>query len=116
MPNFRNISAGLLSLLLLAGFLAGCATSSVHHWKSQVGKISYDEAVEDLGKPFSVETETDGTVTAEWVLRPGRPEMHSLSAYPESGNSTYTPAQPSRALRLTFAPDHKLRTVESFLQ
>ncbi|HZI33574.1 MAG TPA: hypothetical protein VFF11_14635 [Candidatus Binatia bacterium] len=55
--------------LLFAGFvllLAGCATGQLN-WDAQVGVMTYNQAVDKLGRPARLETLSDGKTRAEWI-------------------------------------------------
>jgi hypothetical protein len=121
-----SVASGCVGLLvLLMGFAAGCATSKID-WSAQVGVMTYDQAVLELGPPDKHAKLTDGTVVAEWLLRRGSNTGSAIYAVAPLGPAYYPgyyapgpvivtgPApQPDRWLRLIFAPDGRL---ERFLK
>jgi hypothetical protein len=65
----------LFTILFCAGSLAffGCATKPKvdknRDWNAYVGQYSYQQALEELGKPYVVGEQSDGSRFAEWILR-----------------------------------------------
>lgn len=112
----------LAASLLLA---AGCASSRVD-WDDQVGRLTFDQAVRQLGPPDRSASLTDGGQIAEWLTRRGQPGTPAFTA--RSGGSarydrgrgapttTWVPATaptPNRYLRLTFGADSRLAAWEN---
>ena len=107
----------IFSSLLLALFLAGCATTQKVDWNSRIGSFTFDQAVVELGPPDKSAKLTDGTTVAEWLLARGYSRgfvsLHSGLGYhyPYSHywiDSYGGPPTPDRYLRLTFGPNGKL--------
>lgn len=48
--------------------LAGCATGQMS-WDTQVGRMTYDQAVGELGQPAQQQKLSDGRTIAEWISR-----------------------------------------------
>lgn len=95
-------------LLLAVGLLGGCATKKID-WNSRVGVYNYDQAITDMGPPDRVAKLTDETVVAEWLTSRGR-DYNSYWLYgPYYYHPVYEPGLPDRFIRLTFAPDGKLK-------
>src|SRR5262245_554454 len=115
-------------LLFVALSLAwsGCASSSsappkkpkldlrTAQWNDYIGSYTYEQAVQDLGKPAIVGETADGR-TAEWIIRRS-PRMSfgfgvgSSSYGPHSGvgvgvGSSVSPPPHGENLRLKFGPD-----------
>ena len=85
--------------------VAGCVTNGAD-WNRRVGTFTYDQAVNELGPPTTLETLPDGKVGVEWVTRynlsAASPEMDSSFQY-----HTASPLQTANdyrisKLRLTF--------------
>jgi hypothetical protein len=110
-------SGVFLSLLVL--WFTGCSTPKVD-WETRVGSYTHDEAVLELGPPERESKLTDGTVVSEWLVsRLRSPDYYwgapgwagggwwggwgGWGGYVQSGQTYET------YLRLTFAPDGKLR-------
>ena len=71
----------ILSLLLLATMLAGCSTSkSSMDWSSRVGKMTYADAVAELGQPAATLDQTDGVRSAEWLVHRGSSSFQASRA------------------------------------
>lgn len=56
----------LLLLASLALILAGCATGQIN-WDSQVGVMTYQQAVHKLGSPSRLKKLPDGKTVAQWT-------------------------------------------------
>jgi len=127
----RSFSMKTLPCLvfLTAGLLmtAGCASSSnkpakvdpkTVNWSERVGTYTYDQAVGELGRPSIVGESSEGR-TAEWVLRRsprmsfgfgvGGGSFGSSSGVGVGVGSSVSPPPHGENLRLTFAPDGKLK-------
>lgn len=119
MQTFSIPRPGWLTLLLALPLLvAGCTTTKVD-WSSQVGILTFDQAVIQLGPPNKQAKLTDGTVVAEWETQRGYAHTSYMGGYygPRGyygGYFGYYPAMPVTTyhptyfLRLTFGPDGKL--------
>lgn len=108
----RYVFTIALTLLLGAGLLfgTGCAARGKAFWNAQVGKLSYDQAVLELGPPDKKEVLSDGTIVGEWLTvrgHSGRAVAVSSGYY--YGSTVWTePPAPDHYLRLTFGPDARL--------
>jgi hypothetical protein len=101
-------------------FLVGCATTSTRNFNSQIGSLTYDQAVAQLGAPKQTTTLADQTRIAEWLLRsevPGHVEVvpvaaaagSSLAAASVGSRTTFVvPPEPALYLHMIFSPDGKL--------
>lgn len=99
-------------LLLIAGLLAGCASTQID-WDRQVGEMTFDQAVNFLGAPDRSEKLENGRIVAEWISRYG-------PAAPVGGNSDFRYQSASESLnrqrrpveenilRLTFSTNNVL--------
>src|SRR5258705_5706182 len=60
------------SILLLAFFCQACATGPkvdpAIDWNSRIGSYTYEEAVNEIGKPDAVADSNEGRV-ADWILK-----------------------------------------------
>lgn len=99
--------------LLLAGLLAGCATTQID-WDRQVGEMTFDQAVSFLGPPDRSEKLENGRIVADWVSRystaaatSGNTDFRYQSAS-ESLNRQTRPVEES-VLRLTFNTNNVLQ-------
>ncbi len=108
-----------IGMALMACVLGGCSTESRTDWNGRIGKYTYDQSVQELGKPDKNTTESDGTVVAEWLRRsnspatigtgggseylanPGWVQSQIVAVYPEGPDE-------GQWLRLTFGPDGRL--------
>jgi len=110
----------MIPALLAALLLAGCVTPRVD-WQARVGEYTRDQAITDLGPPDKSAKLSDGTVVDEWLTQSSRvivaPEPYFLGPGCYFGPDTpgYTETYvPAYFLRLTFAPDGKLKTWKQF--
>ena len=108
------ITAALL-LALSMPFNPGCATKPGPDWNQRIGKFTFDDAVRELGPPVSSIRLEDGTMVAEWFLKPGPQISFGLGsgAYSSAGGvsvgqSVAIPT-PGHYLRLTFGTDGQLQ-------
>lgn len=62
-----NLSSRHLPVCL-ALVLAGCVTAQMN-WDTEVGRMTYDQAVTELGRPTAEKKLADGRTVAEWVSR-----------------------------------------------
>jgi hypothetical protein len=114
--GFRN--ARLNFFMLTAIFLAGCATHRID-WPARVGNYTYDQAVLELGPPDKHAELQDGTIVADWLTNRGRiysyPAQYEGYPYwrPYSSAPTVVDS-PDYYLRLTFGPDHELKSWRKF--
>lgn len=116
MQTFSLRRPGWFILLLALPLLfAGCTTNKVD-WNSQVGVLTFDQAVIQLGPPDKHAKLTDGTVVAEWETQRGYTQTTYMGGYygPRGyyggyyGPMPVTTYHPTYFLRLTFGPDGKL--------
>jgi len=112
-----STATGVVSLLLLL-LSAGCASTKID-WNSRIGNYNYDQAVVELGPPDKSAKLTDGTRVAEWLTRRGYSGgsvgfMYGYGHpyYYHPWYHYYEPPSPDYFLRLTFAPDGKLRAYQ----
>ncbi|MFM8469770.1 MAG: hypothetical protein ACKODH_07355 [Limisphaerales bacterium] len=104
-------STAQLSVLTiwLALLITACTTTPTIDWDARVGSYTFDGAVRDMGPPEKSANLADGTRVADWLVARGRnnPIYHS---FPD-GRVIRTEGvrDPDRLLRLTFAPDGRLK-------
>lgn len=113
----------MLRCLVLALFLvahAGCASKPKPNWNEQVGHLTFDQAVGELGAPVASTPLEDGTKVAEWFLKPGPSISFGLGTGVGGGGGAVGVGQsvalPTKGqyLRLVFGPDGKLQRWEKF--
>ncbi len=100
--------------VLLALFLAGCAGKSAKNWESQVGTLTYDQALLELGPPNHVADLDGGGKVAQWLMQSSRVYSSPAVVYgpwapwgaATAVGSVYS--TPNVFLLLTFGPDSKL--------
>jgi len=108
-------------LPLLAAALASCVTTSRIDWAARVGNYTYDQAVTELGPPDKAAKLSDGTTVMEWreraeqiIVTPGpyfaAPGYHYGPFTPVYTETRFPPVY----LRLTFAPDVRLKQFKEF--
>lgn len=99
----------ILLTTLLALLATACTTPPKIDWDARVGTYTFDLAVKDMGPPEKSASLADGARVADWLVARGRsnPIYHS---FPD-GRVIRTEGvrDPDRLLRLTFAPDGKLK-------
>lgn len=104
----RTVRFFLLTTLLTL-LATACTTVPTIDWDARVGSYTFDTAVKDMGPPEKSASLADGTRIADWLVARGRinPIYHS---FPD-GRVIRTEGvrDPDRLLRLTFAPDGKLK-------
>ena len=111
--------AGLL-LAALVMLNPGCASTPKPDWNQRVGNYTYDDAVRELGPPFSSARLQDGSTVAEWFLKYGSQVSFGFGTGMYGGGSavgvgqTVTAPPKGHYLRLTFGPDGKLQRWEKF--
>jgi len=125
MRTSQSVFAGWGRLTLVAATMAllvGCATQRID-WGGRIGTYTFDQAVVELGPPDKQAKLEDGTVVAEWLTRRGYRQVYPVGAYPGCwGPWYYGPFYPTYIdsyspdyyLRLTFAPDGKLKIWKKF--
>ena len=100
-----TLFARILLPAFAAGIFLGCASTSVN-WDSQVGQMSYLQAVKELGPPAKETRNADGETEAVWISRypVATPAMdndfryHAASFGPETTPTGWRESK----LRLTF--------------
>jgi len=110
----------LVWLTLMSFILAnpGCATKPSPDWNQRIGNFTFDDAVRELGPPFSSIRLQDGSTVAEWFLKPGAQFSFGFgtSSYGSGGGvsvgQSVTTPTPGHYLRLEFGPDGQLRRWE----
>jgi hypothetical protein len=107
------LAAFLIVLSVLA--LTACASKPKPDWNQRVGHYMFEDAVREMGPPFSSVTLRDGSITAEWFLKPGPQISFGLGTGLVGGNSAVGVSQgvaiptPGHYLRLVFGPDGQLQ-------
>ena len=108
-------------LPLLAVVLAGCVTTPRINWAARVGNYTYDQAVAEFGPPDKTAKLSDGVTVAEWQERPAQiivtpgPYFAPPGYYYGPFAPTYSETRfPADYLRLTFAPDGRLKQFKKF--
>lgn len=110
--NLHSIAS--LLTIILALFIAGCATKPQTDWNSRVGSFTYDQAVIELGPPNAQTTLTDGRRVADWVVGRKGSSGFSLGFGSYGGNTGVGVSQgfgtgpQDKILRLTFSADGNL--------
>jgi hypothetical protein len=106
----------LLGVILVA--IAGCATTPKPDWDQRIGQYTFDQAVQELGPPFSSIRLQDGTTVAEWFLKAGPQFSFGVGTGFGSGpvgvgvgQGVTTPPK-GHYLRLSFGPDGQLQRWE----
>jgi hypothetical protein len=106
--------------LLLAGWLAGCATQKID-WAARVGHFTFDQAVLQLGPPDKQAKLGDGTMVADWMTRRGYSQTYANYGlgYPRWYYGPMYPGyvetySPDYFLRLIFGPDGELKSWKQF--
>jgi hypothetical protein len=114
-----------LVALVLAGLLAGCATTRID-WAGRIGNYTYDQAVLEMGPPDRQARLEDGTIVAEWLTRRGYARAHGGFGYGYGYPYSYHPRfygpvypayidqSPDYFVRLIFGPDMVLRDYRRF--
>jgi hypothetical protein len=113
----RMVRVTFIALALFV--LAGCATPI--NWQARVGVYTFDQAVTDYGPPMASATLSDHTRVCDWMTERGA-VMVSPGPYPYYGRGYWGPGYgaysattfPARFLRLTFAPDGKLKAWKEY--
>jgi hypothetical protein len=113
----------LLSFFML-GVGAGCSTEPSADWGARVGRCTYEQALQKMGKPDKLIKLDGGAFAGEW-LRGSEPgatvgykggvdagQMDWMK--PESVTIYPTGKEVGRWLRLVFGPDGELRSWENF--
>jgi hypothetical protein len=117
MKKVQALSAWLL-LGAFALVISGCASTPKPDWDQRIGRYTFEQAVQELGPPFSSIRLQDGTTVAEWFLKAG-PQFSfgvgtGFGAGPVGvgvGQGVTTPPK-GHYLRLTFGPDGQLQRWE----
>jgi len=109
---------GVTTVLLLAGILlAGCAGWRKPDLKSQIGIMTYDQALLELGPPNQVADLEGGGKVAQWLQYSSRVYSTAGPAYGAWGPmwggfaSANVSSTPAVYLLLTFGPDLNLASV-----
>ena len=116
MKNLLRFSCllGVLALLLVAGFLTGCASKPKVDWDSRIGNFTYDQAVAELGPPEKSIRTSDAQTVAEWFVKHSPSVSFGFGTGFYSGGSGVSMGQSmgtppsSLYLRLTFDADGEL--------
>jgi hypothetical protein len=107
----------ILQCLALALLVTACASPQVN-WSGRVGSYTYDQAVQELGRPQTVQPAPGGGHIAEWLTERGTPRRIGYGlgggyANPDLGIGEPRvvedyPATPDKFLHLEFGADGKL--------
>ena len=114
---FERFAKGLL-LALFVICISGCASTPKPDWDQRIGHYTFDQAVQEMGPPFSSIRLQDGTTVAEWFLKAGPQFSFGVgTGFGGShgavgvGQGITTPPK-GHYLRLTFGPDGQLQRWE----
>src|SRR6185436_4408568 len=110
----------IITPLLAAWLLTGCASTPKLDWNTRVGNFTYDQAVAEMGPPDKSTKLSDGSTMADWITRKSSGLSVGLgTGYSRYGGSSAVGtgvgvAAPVggngvRILRLTFGPDGILK-------
>jgi hypothetical protein len=116
-PPLSVLAASLVVLSLLA--LPACASKPKPDWNQRIGHYTFDDAVREMGPPFSSATLQAGGIVAEWFLKPGPQFSFGLGSGYAGGSSAVGVSQavtiptPGHYLRLVFGPDSQLQHWEN---
>jgi hypothetical protein len=114
-------SVGLvITPLLFAWLVAGCASTPKVDWNARVGHFTYDQAVAELGPPDKSTKLSDGSTMADWITRKSSSVSLGLgTGYSHYGGGVGTStgvgvvapvgSTGDHLLRLTFGADGKLK-------
>jgi hypothetical protein len=119
--GFRGLRMPI-SILLLAFFCQACATHPKVDpgidWNSRIGSYTYEEAVNEIGKPDLVADSNDGRV-ADWILKRSPNVSFGFGVGTGFGGphvgtgvgvgTTVSPPPHGEYLRLTFDPQNRLK-------
>lgn len=102
-------AAQLALFLCLTVLPIACTSVPKVDWDSRVGSYTFDVAVKDMGPPEKSAALADGTRVADWLALRGR-NNSIYHSFPD-GRVVRTEGvrDPDQLLRLTFAPDGKLK-------
>ena len=109
-----SILASVLAVISMLA-LTACASKPKVDWNQRIGQFTFDDAVREMGPPFSSATLQDGGTVAEWFLKPGPQISFGLGSGYAGGHSAVGVSQgvtiptPGHYLRLTFGPDRQLQ-------
>ena len=69
----QAFSVKQIAVILIAAILTACATKAKvardRDWSPFIGNYSYAQAIEELGQPYVIGEQSDGTKFAEWIVR-----------------------------------------------
>lgn len=106
------LGSHLLGLGVVCTFLTGCASTPKAALKDEVGHMTYEQAVHEMGSPSRTNAITDGGLIAQWIThRPGSSgfNVRGTGFYgPYAGINTYANDSGTKVLVMKFGPDHKL--------
>jgi hypothetical protein len=118
MKKLRALPVWMPAGLFLATFLtlvAGCASKPSPNWNERIGHFTFDEAVRELGPPVASTRLQDGTLVAEWFLKPGAQFSFGVGTGFYGGGGSVGVGQgvtvptPGHYLRLVFGVDGQLQ-------
>src|SRR5215472_5118713 len=107
-----------LGLTCLVWLTPGCASTPKVDWDQRIGKLTFDDAVRELGPPVASTRLQDGSQVAEWFLKHASQMSFGfgMGGYGPSGGvgvgQTVTPPPKAYYLRLTFGIDGRLERWE----
>jgi hypothetical protein len=96
---------------LLGAFAVGCVSPQTDVWDNRVGFYTYDQAILEYGPPDRSSRLSDGTMVAEWIIRPRGGFTFGLGTGITRGpvgigvGQAITPQRRDRSLRLVFNDD-----------
>ena len=118
MISVIRLGRWVLGLLLLSALVTGCSsTKSPKDWEAQIGMLTYDQALLELGPPNHVADLEGGGKVADWLQQSSRVYSSPGLAYGGWGpwmSGAYSPSvysTPNVYLLMTFGPDLKLTSV-----
>lgn len=117
-----KIFPSLLAFLTAGWLVAGCASTPKVDWNSRIGNYTYDQAVLEMGPPNKSTKLTDGTIVADWFIRPSSSLSFGVGTGFYGSHSAVSVGQSIGTLpsgsywRLTFASDGKLSRWERIRQ
>jgi hypothetical protein len=118
LQGWRRWLPAWVLLGVLVTLSPGCASTPKPDWNQRIGHYTFNQAVQELGPPFSSIRLQEGTTVAEWFLKAG-PQFSFGVGTGFFGGSTgvgvgqgVTTAPKGHYLRLTFGPDGQLQRWE----
>ncbi len=106
--------SSLVTLVLAALVMTGCATTRPIDWNSRVGSYTFDQAVTELGPPDKQAKLSDGKTVAVWITHREGGTSFSVGTGFYGGNTGFGVGQTvgtgysDRVLTLTFGTNNVL--------